>query len=133
MTPLKLRFHQQKAQSKSRKDRLGNPIEWHLTFEQWLQIWTDSGFLHLRGTSKGQYCMSRKNDIGHYEVGNVFIQANADNRKDASLGVKQRPETIAKRIKSNTGKKRSPEICQKLSQAFMGRTPWNKKLDMEIL
>jgi hypothetical protein len=133
----KLRYHQQKAQSKGRVDKLGNPIKWKLTFGEWLNIWTNSGFLHLRGRKKGQYNMSRINDIGDYEIGNIIIQPNADNRKDAQLGIKQNPETIAKRTAKNTGKKRSAEQCKKLSDSMKGRIAWNKgkkiKQDMEIL
>lgn len=53
-----------------------------LTFEEWLQIWVDSGHLHERGRKRGQYVMSRVNDLGSYEVGNVFIQTGKQNNRD---------------------------------------------------
>lgn len=60
----------------------GNPVEMRLSFEQWSKIWEDSGHWADRGTRKGKYCMSRKNDIGHYETGNVFIQLHSKNSSD---------------------------------------------------
>ena len=88
-------FCDQRARCRIRKDINGNPIQFKLTFEEWLKIWIDSGKFHLRGKKIGQYCMSRIGDKGHYEVGNVFIQLNSQNRVDAMLG-KPRPEHSAK-------------------------------------
>lgn len=76
---LKTSYRYQKYACKTRKDRLGNPIHFNLTFDEWLQIWIDSGKLHLRGNYKHQYCMARKDDIGHYEIGNVGIVTNYEN------------------------------------------------------
>ena len=49
-------------------------ISFRLTFEEWMQIWSDSGKLSERGCRRTCYVMSRYNDDGAYEVGNVFIQ-----------------------------------------------------------
>ena len=87
-------FCDQRSRCRVRKDVDGNPIQFKLTFQEWLKIWEDSGKFHLRGKKIGQYCMSRINDKGHYEVGNVFIQLNSQNRIDATLG-KKRPEHSA--------------------------------------
>jgi hypothetical protein len=57
-------------------------VEWNLTFEEWLQIWNDSGKLHLRGRGKGKYCMARFNDVGPYALGNVYITTNEKNNTD---------------------------------------------------
>lgn len=57
----------QKAQAKSRGH------QFFLSFEEWLQIWTDSGCYGLRGKKLGQFCMARKGDKGPYIVGNVDI------------------------------------------------------------
>lgn len=65
--------------SRTRLDVNGDPIEWHLTFDEWLQIWHDSGHWDERGPGRGQYVMSRYDDIGHYEAGNVFIQLGGKN------------------------------------------------------
>jgi hypothetical protein len=55
------------------------PILFKLTFNEWLDIWIASGHLKDRGRRKHQYCMSRKNDYGNYEVGNVEIVQNTEN------------------------------------------------------
>jgi hypothetical protein len=76
---MKKKYTAQKHRCKCRKDANGNKIELKLTLNQWIKIWLDSGYYHLRGIGPGKYCMSRKNDIGHYENGNVFIQLSVMN------------------------------------------------------
>lgn len=71
--------------TRTRKDRLGNKILFLLTFEDWKQIWDESGQAENRGTRRGQYCMARFDDLGHYEVGNVKIQLSSENLRDAAL------------------------------------------------
>jgi hypothetical protein len=58
-------------------------IAWHLSFAQWLEVWNLSGKWELRGRGKGRYCMSRIKDSGGYEVGNVHIQLNEENGREA--------------------------------------------------
>lgn len=58
-------------------------IGWRLTFAQWLAIWLESGKLEQRGRGKGRYVMSRVNDSGAYEIGNVHIQHSVDNSFEA--------------------------------------------------
>lgn len=94
-----------------RKDILGNPIECRLTFEQWLKVWVDSGHYHEMGAGKGKYVLSRKDDIGHYEEGNVFVQSHSDNVRQSLLGKKRNPETCAKL----RGQKRTPEQCANIA------------------
>lgn len=65
-----------------RVDANGNLIEFRLSFQEWLNIWTRSGHLMERGRKFHQYVMSRYNDIGHYEPNNVFIQSQAENHKE---------------------------------------------------
>ena len=66
-----------------RTDKLGNPIEMRMTFEEWLSVWIDSGKAVDRGRGLTQFVMCRNNDIGHYEIGNVFIASSLDNIIDA--------------------------------------------------
>lgn len=61
-------------------------ILFHLTFEEWCNIWEQSGHWDERGRGTGKYCMSRYGDIGAYEIGNVFIQLNKDNSSQAMTG-----------------------------------------------
>ena len=72
-------YKQHKGSVRNRKDRTGALIEFKLTYEEWLDIWLQSGKLHLRGRGKGKYCMCRKDDLGHYEVGNVYIDTFENN------------------------------------------------------
>jgi hypothetical protein len=57
-------------------------IPFRLTFEQWFAIWEASGKWKQRGTRRGQYCMARPGDRGAYEVGNVTICLNEENRAE---------------------------------------------------
>lgn len=79
-------YKRHRSYVKNKVDAAGKPVEFKLTFEEWLAVWVASGKLDQRGHKKGQYCMSRYNDIGHYEVGNVFIQLHSDNVREAQTG-----------------------------------------------
>ena len=83
-------------------------IEFNLTHEQWWDLWEQSGKWNERGIKRGQYVMSRKNDIGAYEIGNVFIQTQNQNMSDAQLGKKQSQAHIEKvrQASINSWKKR---------------------------
>jgi hypothetical protein len=72
------------ANSKSNAKARG--INFILTFEEWWDIWQQSGKWEERGKRKGQYVMSRKGDTGPYAVKNVFIQSMADNCREAHNG-----------------------------------------------
>lgn len=75
----KLSYRRKAGQCKHRQDRLGNPIEMRLTFEEWCHVWEESGHWGEWGVGRGKYCMSRYDDIGHYEIDNVFIQLHTEN------------------------------------------------------
>lgn len=89
-------------------------IPFLLTFEDWLNIWITSGKYDKRGRNKGQYVMCRKNDAGPYAIGNVYIETNAHNTRDAWLG--------KRRIVSN-------QTRQKLALANIGKKHPQKKLE----
>lgn len=102
-------------------------IAFHLTFDEWLQIWLDSSHLEERGCRKGQYCMSRYGDTGPYAIGNVFIQTSSGNVGDAQ---KEKPSPLKGQPKSEEhkkkmsaalkGKPRSEETKKKISAALKG-------------
>lgn len=105
--------------TEGRKDRLGNKILFHLTYDQWVSIWMESGVAHLKGRKKGCYCMSRIDDLGHYEVGNVFIQLGTENAAEG-----QRNRTTESRQESASerrGKSLSPETKAKIRAAALAR------------
>ena len=98
-------FARQKGTAKCRK------IDWHLSFDEWYDIWMQSDKWEQRGRGEGKYCMSRKGDTGPYSADNVFIQECVKNSGDKFRGTKQSQETIAKKSKTLTGVKHSPERC----------------------
>jgi hypothetical protein len=57
-------------------------IQFLLTFEEWWSIWQASGCWHERGRGKGKYCMARYRDRGSYEIGNVRVCLNEENRAE---------------------------------------------------
>lgn len=79
MKKAKLQYQKQRNFCKRRVDRNGNPIEMRLTFDEWLNIWISSGHWHERGCKRGQYVMSRKADLGHYEIDNIEIKTVGEN------------------------------------------------------
>lgn len=122
--------------TKRRKDRTGLQLEMKLTFDEWLAIWLESGKLLQMGRRKGQYCMARKNDLGHYQIGNVYIQLTSENARDAKLGrpglkgrvsptkgMKQSEETKAKHraAKLAQPKKACPHCSKDFEPAAYGR------------
>lgn len=93
----KKRYHNQKNSCKNRVDRLGNQIEFQLTFEEWLNMWISSGHYHECGRLTGQYVMSRKDDVGHYAVDNIEIKSGKDNQieKTSFAEYKQKMKDIS--------------------------------------
>ena len=106
-------------------------ISFLLSYEQWLAIWTDSGKLDQRGRGAKKFCMCRNNDIGPYEVGNVFIGTGRENVRDGNLGKKMKQDVRDKISKANKGKPHPwsageknpmhrPEVKVKISAAIGG-------------
>lgn len=57
-------------------------IPWYLTFSEWWSVWEGSGKWHWRGRGQQGYVMSRKGDVGAYELNNVFIQQSIMNNSN---------------------------------------------------
>lgn len=81
----------------------GRGISWKLTFEQWWQIWEQSGHLNERGRKANQYCMARIGDKGPYAVGNVLIITNSENHSMAKpcIHTKEFKEALSQRSRGN--------------------------------
>ncbi len=63
-----------------RVDRNGHVIKVLMTFEEWMNIWWESGHWYQRGNKKASdFVMSRINDLGDYCVGNVRIISHGEN------------------------------------------------------
>jgi hypothetical protein len=75
-------------------DKLGNRVHFLISFEDWWDIWQKSGYYDLMGRGIGKYCMSRINDVGNYEITNVFIQSQSANTKEALV---KNPRNLCKR------------------------------------
>jgi hypothetical protein len=58
-------------------------IGWSLTFLEWVGIWESSGKWQERGRTGDGCCMSRKDDLGPYAVGNVEIKTLRENSREA--------------------------------------------------
>lgn len=71
------RFAQHKAQARRRG------IGFSLTFTDWWALWEPHW--HLRGTGSLDMCMCRRHDKGGYEVGNVRIATNRENKHEAAM------------------------------------------------
>lgn len=129
----KQQFHNHKARAK----RKGIPFL--LTFEEWCKIWLDSGQYYNKGTKRGQYVMSRFNDIGPYSINNVKIQTVGENTKEAfttnnsdfikpKFGIdnhfygKKHTETSKEKIKLARAKQVwTPEAKRKVSETMKKR------------
>lgn len=99
-------------------------IPFLLSFDEWMDIWQRSGHYNERGNRKGQYCMSRYNDIGAYQIGNVFIQLHSDNINQAWSGRKHSDEAkqkIANNHIGMSGKTQSEETKSKIGLAHKGK------------
>ena len=112
----KQKWRIQRYNASLREDKKGKQIQFKLTFEEWLDIWMSSGKMDQMGRSKGMYVMSRRNDLGDYEVGNVFIQLNEKNLSEGHRGLSKNrgDHTIRK------GEVHTEETKAKMSAAHKG-------------
>ena len=127
LTKAKSKYRKQVRRCSKRVDRHGNPILMLLSFEEWMDIWWNSGHWYDRGTKRGQFCMCRFNDLGNYEIGNVKIATNSENLSEAHdwmpkfdashlKGVPRTQEVRDKIGAGHKGKKHSPEWIEKMAQ-----------------
>jgi hypothetical protein len=103
---METRYKGKIASTRGRVDKAGNPIEMRLSFDEWLTIWMDSGKIDSMGSGRGGYVLCRVGDLGHYEVGNVFVASGLDNVLDAYEGLDEMAKNINE-ICLRTGYKRS--------------------------
>jgi hypothetical protein len=123
MQEIRNKYSCQKSKAKHRG------IDFQLTFEEWWDIWQQSGKWNERGFRKGQYVMSRKNDIGPYAIGNVFIQLSEDNHKQVVLSNETRLVMKNKRL----GNIESDETKQRKRIAMMGKNIGKGRYNKEKL
>ena len=107
-------YHQHRFNAKKRG------IAFLLTWEEWLQIWTESGHFHERGCRKGQYVMARFGDKGPYAVGNVKIVPVEQNSSEGNLGKIVPLKTRLAISNARLGMKFSAETCARIGRASSG-------------
>lgn len=121
----------------TRLDKLGNRIEFRMSLSEWLDLWlsSDAWRTRLAKRNGSTAVISRINDIGHYEIGNVFIQSSGKNVADAERDYsapRARLILMNKARKGQTsfrkghslddlyGRERSDSIKAKLSRTLTG-------------
>jgi hypothetical protein len=95
-------------------------IPFSMTFEEWWEIWQQSGHWSERGRERGKYQMARLGDRGGYEVGNVKIILSEDNRAEYT------PSAEVREIISAASRSRGPiseETREKMRLATLNRPP----------
>lgn len=70
------------AYIRQRANAVRRGIKWDISFEEWWNVWQQSGKWEERGREAHQYCMSRKNDNGPYSVENVKIVTMKENSQE---------------------------------------------------
>lgn len=115
ITKLKNDYLHQCYACENKLDKNKNKVDMKLTFEQWLKIWVDSGKIYQRGKRIGQYCMCRNDDIGHYEIGNVYIDLASKNSSMAPVA--ERTDEYREMMRQKyIGKARPFEVMEKSRQ-----------------
>jgi hypothetical protein len=121
----KRRYFAQKYSALKRSDKNGNKIEWKLTFEQWWDWWQATGLYDKRGCKKGQYVMARVDDLGPYELGNIFCTTCGENIKASNTvrAVSDHHKEVAGALgRTHKGKTRTEETKENIRQARTGTT-----------
>jgi len=125
-------YTQQKSNAKQRG------VEFSITFEEWKQVWLDSGKWDERGRGAEKFCMCRIGDVGCYSVANVFIGLGKHNVRDGNIGKLDSNETRQKKSQSMRGKPHPwsvgdknpmhrPEVKAKMSIAVGGANNYRAK------
>ena len=71
----------------ARSCALERNIEWHFTFDTWIEWWGEDIF--KRGSKRGQLVMARYGDVGPYHPDNVRKATKLENDREAHLGKKK--------------------------------------------
>jgi hypothetical protein len=120
-TPERIAYLIQKRHAKDRG------IEWLFTFERWVLWWKSqlgANWINLRGRRRGQYVMSRFNDVGPYVESNIKCTLHEINSVEGLVGKKRRASTIEKMRIAATGQKHTTATRIKLSRLKQGK-PWS--------
>lgn len=79
-------------------------IEFNLTFEQWYDWWLSQGIdkntVDIKHDGQSP-CMCRFNDIGAYEIGNIYFDTRSNNIRD--FGLRRDYSSQFKKVKTPDG------------------------------
>jgi predicted XRE-type DNA-binding protein len=73
-----------KAYDDHRRHAMDRGIGWQMPYEDWLEMWLESGKWSQRGKVKGKYQMCRYGDTGPYNSKNCYIGSVEQNQEDRS-------------------------------------------------
>ena len=107
-------------------------IVWGFTFEQWLDVWYESGHLHQRGRGRGCYVMARHGDVGPYMPSNVSIILYEQNAADSRAN---HPRTTAELSGQSIGRGRGWTFVRggyqvSVAKKYIGR--YRRQVDAEM-
>jgi hypothetical protein len=92
----KSKYHDQKHQAAKRG------IDFKLTYEEWINWWGDD--VVKRGNNADDLCMCRYNDVGSYELGNIYKDTRKNNSSEGVKNYTRTAEHSANISKSNKGR-----------------------------
>jgi len=107
-------------------------VEWHFTFESWIEWWVNTGHFHERGILDTDYQMCRYNDTGPYSIENVYCATGKENRsisitkpkpvisRNILTGVEKRYESIYKTQFDGFSKQSVSQCCMKNQKTHRG-------------
>ena len=95
------KFMEKRMGTRGRIDKNGDPIEFKLSFKEYCKLWEESGKEPSR-----DWVLSRKNDVGHYEINNVYVNHHIQNVLDG-MGLNDEYENKITKYAIETGYKRT--------------------------
>lgn len=120
-----------KAYDDQRRHAADRGIEWQFSYEEWLEMWLESGKWEQRGKERGQYVMSRLGDEGPYSVRNCRIVTVGENNQERLDRVQVINDEQAREVvRAYLGSKLSQyEVAQLfgISQSYVSRLVNNKR------
>ena len=108
-----------------RQNAYRRKIEFNLTYDEWMNIWLQSGHWQDRGRGAGKYVMCRYGDVGPYAIGNVYIGTQEHNGYVANVGRQQDPSSVVKRSKALKNKKKTSTAIKNNALAQLQRPKYN--------
>lgn len=91
-----------KAYDDHRRHALDRGIGWQISYEEWLELWLESGKWPQRGKVKGKYQMCRYGDTGPYNIKNCYIGTVEQNQEDkAKIDIRAINSIVFEYLSSN--------------------------------